>query len=232
MIMTILAICGPIGSDFREFSEQCYKALAEASVEDALLENEGAIGLKNKLLLIDRSSYDSTESLLSAIKKLTAPSLQDVVEQEPCDIIIFGADIFLDATLREQCDVKVFLELDADLCLSKFLKQSAANNANVAELSNQYFKEIQPLNEKIRLSARYADLRRPQASEFPLDDDLLSPLERKNTQLIDLLIDSQRVALKSRIPSLVCWSRDRLWQPQSQPTKVEDPSSSLGMVTL
>ncbi|PWY54088.1 uridine kinase [Legionella qingyii] len=170
--MTILAVCGPIGSDFKAFSEQCH----------SLLNTENT-------LLIDSSTYKSIDLLLSAIKSA------------PGDIIIFGADIFLDGKLRSNFDIKVFLELDSDLCLSNYLKSFDKNECNLEEQLNYYLTQIKPLNEQVRLSAKYAALRRPQASP--------------NDKLIELLInEDDKTINKHQI--LSASSKDMFWKPESQ----------------
>ncbi len=189
MAMTILAVCGPIGSDFKEFSEQCYSLVNE-----------------ERTLLIDRSSYDSTESLFSAIEK------------EKSDIIIFGTDIFLDATLRARFDIKVFLELDAELSLISHLRTSAANDDNVGERLKYYQEVIKPLNEEIRLSSRHADLRRPQASE--------------NATLIGLLInEKEKTLMKCPAPSF-SQSKEVLWASAHRQTKDNDETTLLDISNL
>ncbi|CEG55718.1 nucleoside/nucleotide kinase family protein [Legionella fallonii] len=133
--MTILAICGPIGSDFKAFSERCYSLLKAKSA-----------------ILIDSSTHDSIESLIKSI------------DGEQDDIIVYGAKILLDVRLREKFDIMVFLETDDDLCFSSYLKSSKTDELNFEERSKYYFSEIKPDNEKIRLSARYAAVRLPQTS--------------------------------------------------------------------
>ncbi|WP_454780371.1 uridine kinase [Legionella sp. WA2022007384] len=170
--MTILAVCGPIGSDFKAFSEQCYSLLN-----------------KEKTQLIDSSAYESLDLLLSAIDNAQG------------DIIIFGADIFLNEQLRSKLDIKVFLELDADLCLSNYLRSFDANEL-LEERLDYYLTEIKPLNEKVRLSSKYAAMRRPQASS--------------NEKLIDLLIDEDNKTLKKL--QVVSVSRDMFWKLETQQT--------------
>ncbi|WP_082650336.1 uridine kinase [Legionella parisiensis] len=171
--MTILAVCGPVGSDYKAFSEQCYSLLN-----------------KKNTTLIDSSAYNSIHSLLSAI------------ESEQGDVIVFGPDIFLDKKLRDEFDVKVFLELDSDLCLSNYLKSSISSDTFdlVKQLEN-YENQIKPLNEKIRVSSTFAALRRPQTSA--------------NDVLIDLLIDKEEQTLKQYKTPSAFLPRDMFWQPAS-----------------
>ncbi len=183
IVMTILAVCGPIGSDFKAFSEQCYSLLK-----------------KENTVLIDSSAYKSSDLLLSAIKNTQG------------DIIIFGADIFLDEQLRSTFDIKVFLELDSDLCLSRYLKSFAANELILEEELNYYFTQIQPLNEKVRLSAKYAALRRPQASS--------------NDKLIDLLINEDDKTLKKH-QVLSDSLRDMFWKPESQDKQTDSTANTV-----
>ncbi|QMT59401.1 uridine kinase [Legionella sp. PC997] len=180
--MTILAVCGPIGSDFKTFSQECYSLLN-----------------KDKTLLIDSSDFKSSNSLLAAIENVKG------------DIIIFGADIFLDEQLRSKLDIKVFLELDADLCLSNYLKSIDTNTKNVEEHIEFYSTQIKPLNEKIRLSAKYAALRRPQ--------------ESSNHILINLLINEDDKTLKkSGLPAV---TRDMFWKTESQEQQIDKTMSNI-----
>ncbi len=196
--MTILAVCGPIGSDFKEFSEQCHSLLN-----------------KERTLLIDCSAYDSTASLLMTIEKLLS------LREPECDIIIFGTDIFLDANLRAKFDIKVFLELDSELSLISHLKTSAINEVNIDELLTCYEKKIKPLNEEIWLSARHADLRRPQPSVNNKLPDL-------NDKLINLLIDKKNGTLIPISAPSGSFSRGTLWQsPASQEISNNEETTSL-----
>ncbi|HHF7374097.1 uridine kinase [Legionella bozemanae] len=171
--MTILAICGPIGSDYKAFSEQCYSLLN-----------------KKCTTLIDSSAYNSIDSLLSAI------------ESAQGDVIVFGADIFLDEQLRDKFDVKVFLELDSDLCLSNYIKSFASSDTfDLEKQLKNYESQIKPLNEKIRVSSKCAALRRPQASA--------------NDVLIDLLINAEAQTLKQCQTPSTSLPRDMFWQPAS-----------------
>ncbi|MCW8397241.1 uridine kinase [Legionella sp. PATHC038] len=178
--MTILAVCGPIGSDFKGLSERCYSLLNQETT-----------------VLIDSSSFDSIELLLAA------------VENAPHDVIVFGPDIFLEEKLRAKFDIKVFVEMDSDLCLSNYLKTFKSCALNLEQHLNDYFSLIQPLNEKIRLSAKFANLRRPQASS----DD----------KLIDLLVDEKAKTLNKHQIAL---PRDMFWKPAS----LHQPTDSKNMV--
>ncbi|AWN73159.1 TPA: uridine kinase [Legionella anisa] len=189
--MTILAVCGPVGSDYKAFSEQCYSLLNE-----------------ERTMLIDSSTYDSIDSLLSAIESASHG-----------DVIVFGPDIFLDEQLRDKFDVKVFLELDSDLCLSNYIKSSLLSDTfDLEKILKNYESQIKPLNEKIRVSSKFAALRRPQASA--------------NDVLIDLLINAEERTLKKPTPS-DSLSRDRFWQPASLSVvkltndKVETPNQMM-----
>ncbi|MCW8409283.1 uridine kinase [Legionella sp. PATHC035] len=168
--MTILAFCGPIGSDFKGLSERCYSLLNQETT-----------------VLIDSSRFNSLELLLSAI------------ENAPRDVIVFGPDIFLEEKLRAKFDIKVFVEMDSDLCLSNYLKTFKSCAEDLDQHLKDYFSLIQPLNEKIRLSAKFANLRRPQASS--------------NDKLIDLLVDEKGKTLKKH---QISQPRDMFWKPASQ----------------
>lgn len=165
--MTILAVCGPIGSDYKRLGEQCY----------ARLDTETTA-------LIDGSTFESIDSLLR------------VLEEAKGDVIVFGSNLFLHEKLRSAFDVKVFVELDADLCLSNYLK-SADKSLNLEQRLSYYLNHIKPLNETINISAKFADLRRPQAG--------------LNDRIIDLLVNEEQFLSKPK-------RRNMFWEsaPQMQ----------------
>jgi uridine kinase len=165
--MTILAICGPIGSDFKTTSEQIF----------SLLDTENT-------LLIDSTALLDEHSLLSLITDPLG------------DVIIFGADLFLAENLRAKLDIIVFLELDPDLCLSNYLTLLNADSDNLGSLLDYYFSTIQPLNEKLRESAKFATLIRPQ---LKLNDKIIelvvNKAEKKLNNVTTYLSDSQIKAM-------------------------------------
>lgn len=132
------------------------------------------------------------------------------------DVIVYGPDIFLDEKLRAIFDVKIFLELDSDLCLANILIGSSANKLNVEEHLQNYLSQTQPLNEKIRESAQHADLRRPQG--------------RASDKLIDLLINKEEGTLKkcpllsNSFPKNVFW---KAVSPPHQPGHNDQTASSV-----
>lgn len=192
--MTVLAFCGPIGSDLKAISEQCFSLL------------------NKECTLIDSSTYTSIDSLLSVLEKTNG------------DVIVFGPDIFLDEKLRSKFDIKVFLELDSDLCLSRHLRLVQANELNAKEHIDYYFSRIQPLNDKIRVSAKFADLRRPQASS--------------NEKLIDLFIDrkgkdGEEITLKKTLNSNAFLSKDMFWNSahhQQSPISTQPTSNQVQLI--
>ncbi|MCL9684899.1 uridine kinase [Legionella maioricensis] len=180
--MTVLAFCGPIGSDLKAISEQCFSLLTK------------------ECTLLDSSEH-------------TSGALLFAIESAPGDVIVFGPEIFLDEKLRLKCDIKVFLELDADLCLSKHLRLVQANKLNVNEHIEYYLNNIQPLNDEIRVSAQFADLRRPQASS--------------NEALVGLLINAQEKTiseLKKNCNEFL--PRDVFWNSANHQQKTGSGKSS------
>jgi uridine kinase len=112
---------------------------------------------------VDSSQFSTTDLLLDFLKKTQG------------DIIIYGPEIFLTEELRSQFTIKVFLELDPDLCFSKYISSNSTITAITA--MNLYESQIKALNDQIRGTAQFADLILPQT--------------KPNDKLINLLINKQ-----------------------------------------
>ena len=80
---------------------------------------------------------------------------------EPSDLIIVeGMHVFYDKTIRESCDLKLFLDTDEDVRLSRrVFKDVVVRKKNVSEVIDRYLNFIKPGFEKYVLpSKKYADI--------------------------------------------------------------------------
>lgn len=145
--MTILAVCGPIGCDLKGFSEACYQQLNN-----------------DKAKLIDSTAFVSQESLVTYL------------QQTQEDVIVFGSDLFLEASLRQCFDIKLFLELDSDLCLSYLVQSNLERTDFILE---HYLSVVKPSNERIRHSSQWADLLLPQFGAMDKVIRLLIDVQKK-----------------------------------------------------
>jgi uridine kinase len=100
---------------------------------------------------IDKPVYDFVSHLRSAETVRVAPS--DV-------IVIDGILLFVDPRVRELCDVKVFVDAEADIRLIRRLRRDMrARGRPLNEILDQYLHTVQPMHlQFVEPSKRYADI--------------------------------------------------------------------------
>ncbi|MEX2180763.1 MAG: uridine kinase [Gemmatimonadaceae bacterium] len=115
---------------------------------------------------IDKPVYDF-------VTHLRAPTPERV---EPADVIVVdGILLLVDARIRDHCDVKVFVETDADIRLIRRIRRDmAVRGRPLEEILDQYLNTVQPMHlQFVEPSKRYADLIIPRGGENTIAVDLL-----------------------------------------------------------
>jgi uridine kinase len=81
------------------------------------------------------------------------------VEPKPV-ILVEGILLFVDATLRALCDVKLFVDTDADIRFLRRLQRDIHDRGRTTEsVIQQYLATVRPMHlEFVEPSKRYADL--------------------------------------------------------------------------
>jgi uridine kinase len=100
---------------------------------------------------IDKPVYDFVTHLRSG----------DTVRVEPSDVIVIdGILLFVDQRVRELCDVKVFVDAEADIRLIRRLRRDMrARGRPLNEIIDQYLSTVQPMHlQFVEPSKRYADI--------------------------------------------------------------------------
>ena len=101
--------------------------------------------------IIDKPEYDF-------VTHLRRP---ESVRIEPADVVVIdGILLFVDARVRELCDVKVFVDADADIRLIRRLERDTRDRGRpLDEIIEQYLSTVQPMHlEFVEPSKRYADV--------------------------------------------------------------------------
>ena len=100
---------------------------------------------------IDKPVYDFVTHLRSTEVAVVTPS--DV-------IVIDGILLFVDERVRELCDVKVFVDADADIRLIRRIRRDmSARGRPLNEIIDQYLSSVQPMHlQFVEPSKRYADI--------------------------------------------------------------------------
>jgi uridine kinase len=115
---------------------------------------------------IDKPVYDF-------VQHARAP---ETVRIEPADVIVIdGILLLVDERVRQACDVKVFVDTDADIRLIRRIRRDmAVRGRPLAEILDQYLTTVQPMHlQFVEPSKRYADLIIPRGGENAVAIDLL-----------------------------------------------------------
>jgi uridine kinase len=100
---------------------------------------------------IEKPEYDFVTHL-----RRTAPT-----RVEPADVIVIdGILLFVDERVRELCDVKVFVDADADIRIIRRIERDThVRGRPVDEIIEQYLSTVQPMHlQFVEPSKRYADV--------------------------------------------------------------------------
>ena len=100
---------------------------------------------------IDKPVYDFVTHLRRA----------ETERVEPADVIVVdGILLFVDERIRRLCDVKVFVDADADVRLIRRIRRDmAARGRPLEEILTQYLASVQPMHlQFVEPSKRYADV--------------------------------------------------------------------------
>lgn len=85
-------------------------------------------------------------------------------------VVIDGILLFTDARVRQVCDVKVFVDADADIRLIRRLRRDMVKRGRpLDEIVEQYLTTVQPMHlEFVEPSKRYADVIVPRGGHNPV----------------------------------------------------------------
>ena len=90
---------------------------------------------------------------------------EDTVRIEPADVVVLdGILLFVDRRLRDLCDVKVYVDADADIRLIRRIERDlVARGRPLEEILTQYMTTVRPMHlEFVEPSKRWADVIVPQ----------------------------------------------------------------------
>jgi uridine kinase len=176
----IIGIAGGSGSGKSTVARNVADLLTTSSVAfidmDAYYKNFPSLSLdERKRLNWDHPNafdYDLLFSHLEALSRRTAiekPEYDFVTHLrraghtrvEPADVVVIdGILLFVDARVRDLCDVKVFVDADADIRLIRRIERDThVRGRPLNEIIEQYLSTVQPMhNEFVEPSKRYADV--------------------------------------------------------------------------
>jgi uridine kinase len=176
----VIGIAGGSGSGKSTVARSVARAITAASVAfidmDAYYRNYAHLPMEERR----KVNWDHPESfdwdlLADHIDRLTAGEAIDkpvydfvthsrsaqTVRVAPADVIVAdGILLFADARVRDRCDVKVFVDADADIRLVRRIRRDMAKRGRpLDEILEQYLTTVQPMHlQFVEPSKRYADV--------------------------------------------------------------------------
>ena len=184
MTRLIIGIAGGSGSGKSTVARKVAESLSEASVAfidmDAYYRNFSQLPMEERRLVNwDHPDAFDFELLAEHLDRLAAGEAIDkpvydfvshtrserVVRIAPADVVVIdGILLFVDEAVRSRCDVKVFVDADADIRLIRRIRRDMAMRGRpLDEILAQYLSTVQPMHQQfVEPSKRYADVIIPQ----------------------------------------------------------------------
>jgi uridine kinase len=176
----IIGIAGGSGSGKSTVAKNVAENLTTPSVAfidmDAYYKHFPSLSLEERKRLNwdhpDAFDYDLLCSHLDALSKreaiekpeydfVTHLRRADTSRVEPADVVVIdGILLFVDETVRDLCDVKVFVDADADIRLIRRIERDTqVRGRPLDEIIEQYLSTVQPMHlQFVEPSKRYADV--------------------------------------------------------------------------
>ncbi|HEV7389234.1 MAG TPA: uridine kinase [Gemmatimonadaceae bacterium] len=176
----IIGIAGGSGSGKSTVARNVAELLTTPSVAfidmDAYYNNFPELSLEERRKLNwdhpDAFDYDLLYAHLDALSKrkpINKPEYDFVshlrekrsTPVEPADVVVIdGILLFVDERIRDLCDVKVFVDADADIRLIRRIERDTHDRGRpLDEIIDQYLTTVQPMHlEFVEPSKRYADV--------------------------------------------------------------------------
>ena len=90
-------------------------------------------------------------------------------------VIVEGILVLADARLREQMDVKIFVDTDADIRVMRRIRRDMEHRGRTfAQIREQYYRTVRPMHlQFVEPSKRFADLIVPEGGENRVAIDLI-----------------------------------------------------------
>ena len=111
---------------------------------------------------------------LSIQRQHTRRAVTRKVEPAPV-IIVEGILVFVEAVVREQLDIKLFVDTDADIRLIRRIRRDLEERGRTfASVRDQYYATVRPMHiEYVEPSKRWADLIIPEGGDNRVALDVL-----------------------------------------------------------
>lgn len=125
---------------------------------------------------VDKPTYDYVNHVRA----------ERVVPIAPADVVVVdGILLFTDARVRDRCDVKVFVDADADVRLIRRLRRDMAHRGRpFEEILQQYLETVRPMHlQFVEPSKRYADVIVPRGGHNTVAIEMIVAKIQRRLQL-------------------------------------------------
>ena len=186
----IIGIAGGSGSGKSTVARNVGRALNPGSMAaidmDGYYKNFAHLSLdERKAINWDHPDAFDWDLLLDQLRRLAArqaikkPSYDfvthtrrdETIAVEPADVVVVdGILLFVDDRVRDLCEVKVFVDADADIRLIRRIRRDMAKRGRpLDEILDQYLTTVQPMHlQFVEPSKRYADIIVPRGGHNPI----------------------------------------------------------------
>jgi uridine kinase len=133
---------------------------------------------------IDKPVYDFIEHVRAPRTVAVAPA--DVV-------VVDGILLFVDARVRELCDVKVYVDADADVRLIRRLRRDMGQRGRpFEEILDQYLTTVRPMHQQfVEPTKRYADVIVPRGGHNAVATEMIvAKIQRRLAAQRDAALDA------------------------------------------
>jgi len=193
--MLIIGICGASGSGKSTLAKELAKRLEGRCIylkQDSYYKDHSYMSFEER----ERINYDEPEAFehdelardLMALREgrpITAKDY-DYSEHrrsdrdaliEPADVVLLeGIHVFYDENIKKLMDLKIFIQVDPDICLLRRVKRDIRDRGRSVEgIYRQYLDTVKPMYE--RYIRNYVD-----------DADLIVAQGGKNQRIVDMLV--------------------------------------------
>ena len=191
----LIGIAGGSGSGKSTVARKIAEALTPASVAfidmDAYYRNHVELTLEERrrvnwdhpdafdldLLSRQLEALASGESVQKPVYNFVTHLRDDRTETIPAAdvVVVDGILLFVDERVRDLCDVKVFVDTDADVRLIRRIRRDMKRRGRpLEEILDQYLTSVQPMHlQFVEPSKRYADIIVPRGGHNTVAIDLI-----------------------------------------------------------
>ncbi|WP_340020837.1 uridine kinase [Paenibacillus sp. FSL K6-1096] len=162
------------------YKDHSYLSMAERGA----INYDHPLAFDNDLLIEHLNCLKTGQAAFAPVYDFTihARSTEKTVSLAPNNIVILeGLHVLSDEKLREQLNIKVFVDTDPDVrILRRVLRDIEERGRTIRSIHTQYLTTVKPMHEAfIEPSKKYADLIIPEGGQNQVGIELLSVLTEK-----------------------------------------------------